>query len=357
MTDAFEAFLERLDPKTRKQFKTASEITRQFLPSSSITVNYVLGGGFARGCITTVYGNQSAGKSGMLMEAVGTLQELGQVCAWVDVENSFDREWAARLGVDVDKLIVIQERGAGAIGDKVAKLVKAGLDFLVIDSISAIMPEVFLEDGEMKEFDKRKQIGAQARATGILLNGLLYDNDRTAIALISQTRATDAGGGHMAMKPTGGQAVLFGSSAILKLSSSGTEKNQKMGQIFLGDKVHQVPVARTVTAYGEKNKVGPQSRTGEYLFYYQGDTVGIDHVDELVTMGKLYGAVRASGAWVYFGDEQWNGQTKFVEALKADPQLYAKVKAEVELRMTGEVKDDEQLGEVQAEPESAATDW
>lgn len=354
MTNAAEAFLDGLDPKTRKRFKTARDVTKEFLPSSSVTINYVLGGGFARGAITTVFGNQSAGKSAMLLETIGHLQKLGYVCAWVDVEKSFDHAWATRLGVDTSNLIIIQQRGAGAIADDTAKLIKGNIDFLVIDSISAIMPEAFLEDGELKEFDRRKQIGANARMAGILINGWLYDLDRTAIVMISQTRATDAGGGHFAMKPTGGQAVLFGSSAILKLTSSVSESQQKMGQVFLGDKVHQLPIGRQVKAYGEKNKVGPQSRTGEYLFYYAGDYIGIDHIDELVTMGKLYGAVRAAGAWVYWGDEQWNGQAKFVSALKDDPELYARVEADIQMRMTGEVTD-EQLGEIQESTESA--DW
>lgn len=344
-----EAFLGKLDPKVAKTFKTAQEITKEFLPSSSITVNYVLGGGFARGAITTVYGNESAGKSGMLMETVGHLQKLGFVCAWVDVENSFDTKWATRLGVNTEELFVIQERSSGAIGDKLAPLLKAGIDFVVIDSISVIMPEVFLEDGEMKDYDKRKQIGANAKATGILLNGILYDNDRTAVVLISQTRAKDSGGGHMAMKPTGGQAVVFGSSAILKLTSSNTESNQKMGKVFLGDKVHQLPIGREVKVFGEKNKVGVPQRSGNYIFYYAGDNVGIDHVDELVTMGKMYGSVRAAGAWVYFEEEKWNGQNAFVEELKNNPDLYKRVKDDTEMKMTGEVKDDEQLGKVQAD--------
>jgi recombination protein RecA len=339
MTTDINSFLEKLDKKTRDRFKLAREITNDFLPSSSLTANYVMGGGFPRAALTTVYGNYSAGKSGLLLESVGTMQKAGAVCAWVDVENSFRADWAAKLGVDIDSLIVIRQRGAGAIADGVAPLIKAGIDFLVIDSISSIMPEAYLDEGDLKEFDKRKQIGANARATGELLKGMLFDNERTAIAIVSQQRATDAGGGHMAMKPTGGQAVLFGSSIILKLTSSGTENNQKMGSIFIGDKIHQLPVAREVKLYGEKNKVGPQSRTGTYTFYYDGEFVGIDHVDELVNMGKLFGVVKASGAWTYYGDDQWQGQSKFVDSLKEDSELYSKLEKELNMMMTGEVNE------------------
>jgi recombination protein RecA len=264
------------------------------------------------------------------------MQADGKICAFVDAENTYDKEWATRLGVDNDSLILIRRRSAGAIGDQLAPLIKANIDFIAIDSITAIMPENFVDDdGNLKEFDKRKQIGANSRALGILYNGFLYDIDRTAIALISQQRA-DLSGQHAMMRPSGGKATEFASSIILKLNSSNSESQQKMGRVYLGDKVHQFPVGREVKVYGEKNKIGPQSRTGSYLFYYSGDKVGIDHVDEAVTLGKMFGIVDSAGAWTRFGSEpyvtginQWQGQPAFVNALNEDPELYAKLEKQL----------------------------
>lgn len=328
MNEAISEFLERLDPKTRKQFKTAQEVTKERLATSSLTINALTGGGLPRGSITTVHGNPSSGKTGMMLESIGKLQADGKSCAFVDVENTFDREWAERLGVDTRSLILIQKRSAGSIADQVGDLIKANIDLLVIDSITAIMPEVFVEKGELKEFDNRKQMGAQSRALGMLYNGILYDIDKTAVVLISQQRA-DLSGQYAMLRPSGGQATIFASSLIIKLTSSNAESQQKKGDITVGDRKHQLPIAREVNVYIEKNKVGPQSRAGSYTFYYSGEQVGIDHVDEAVTLGKFFGVVEAAGAYTRYNEQQWHGQAEFVKELKSNPELYARLEKDL----------------------------
>lgn len=354
-----DAFLEKLDPKTRKRFKMAQEVSTEMLPSASLEFNWATGGGIPRGAITTVYGNYSSSKTAFCLATIGVLQKLGLVCAFVDAENTYDKVWAAKLGVDNDKLILIRKRSFGAIVDEIKPLLEAGIDFLVWDSISMTIPEVFIDDktGEIKEFSGQKQIGAASRSAGIAINAMHYVNERTAIVLISQTR-TDMSGMHPMQKPTNGKAVEFGSSIMAKFTASGSENQQIKGKAFIGDKVHELPVGREVKIDIVKNKVGPPNRTGKYNFYYavsEDNEIGIDNVDELVNIGKRFGVIRAAGAWVYYGDQQWNGQTKLVTALKESPELFEAIKADVDLMTTGEVTSDEQLGEVQEA--DGGTDW
>jgi len=349
LTEAnFDALLEKLDPKTRKRLKMAQEVSIEMLPSASLELNDATGGGFPRGAISTVYGNFSSSKTAMLLETIGRLQKAGLVCAFIDAEGTYDRAWAARLGVDNNKLFLITKKSFGAIFDEVRPLLEAGIDFLVWDSISMTLPEVFIDGGELKEFDGQKQIGAAAKSAGIAINAMHYVNQCTAIVLISQTR-TDMSGMHPMQKPTNGKAVEFGSSLMVKLTSSGSEKEQIARDVFIGNQVHKLPVGRKVKIEVTKNKVGPPNRTGTYNFYYAGSPVGIDNVDELVTIGKRYGAIRASGAWIYFDDLKWNGQPALVEALHKDDNLFAFIKKEVDMIRTGEIVNDDELGEVQEE--------
>ena len=342
-----ETFWEKLDPKTRKRFKMAHEVTNEKLPSASLEFNWSTGGGFPRGAITTVYGNYSSTKTALILETIGRLQKQGLICAFVDSEGTFDKTWAAKLGVDNEKLILIQKRSFGAVNDEIKPLLRAGIDFLAHDSISMTIPEVFIDDdGDIKEFDKQKQIGAASRSASIYINSLHYDNDRTAIVLISQTR-TDISGRYPVQKPTNGKAVEFGSSLMVKLAAPGSESMQIMGETFIGDKVHQLPVGREVSIDVVKNKVGPPNRTGKYNFYYAGDFIGIDNVDELVTMAKRFGVLTGTN-WIYFGDEKWNGQKAMTEAIKADPDLFDRINKEVQTMTTGEVPD-ERLGQLQEE--------
>lgn len=346
--DVMDGFLAKLDPKTAKRFKMARDVSTEMLPSASLELNWATGGGFPRGAITTLFGNYSSSKTALTLATIAQLQEQGLICAFVDAEATFQNDWAARLGVDLDRLILIQKRSFGAIVDEVKPLLQAGIDFLVWDSISMTLPEQFIDDkGEINDFNKQKQIGAASRSAGVAINAMHYVNERTAIVLISQTR-TDMSGMHPMQKPTNGKAVEFGSSVMVKLQASGSESQQIMGKIYIGDKLHELPIGREVKLDVIKNKVGPPNRSVRYNFYYADSevaSIGIDNVAELVSLGKRFGVIRAAGAWVYYEELKWNGNKELVSELKANADLYKKIKADVEMAATGEVKD-EQLGEV-----------
>lgn len=315
---ALQDFLAGLDPKTAKRIKTAQETTVERLPLASYGLNKITGGGVARGHITLIYGNQSAGKSLVMEESVAEWQKQGLVCAWVDTEGVWEKDWAARLGVNNEELILIQSKSSGRVEKELAPLMENGIDIVVIDSISDIMPEAFVDkDGVLNDQEDRKQMGAHAKAITALINGLLYlnENRRTAIILISQT-TTFIGQSYVQQVPHGGKKALFAASQIIRLTSSNTDAKQKKGNVFVGDLVLTRPIGRTVEAFCEKNKLGPQHGVCEYDIYYDGENVGIDYVGEVVKQAIEYQVIEKAGAWFNFGDQKWQGENNVTKHYK-----------------------------------------
>lgn len=332
--------LATLSPKIAKQYRLAATAKTELLPLASTRLTTALNGGIGKGRITTIFGNQSSGKSLIMMESVAKWQKMGQTVAWVDTEFVWDKVWAERLGVDNDNLILIQKKGAAAIADRVVPLIEAGIDAVVLDSISDIIPESYLDDDEkIKEFNSTKQIGQHARSITRLINNLQYANENTtAIVLISQT-TTDLSGMHPMQVPHGGKKVQFASSQIIKLTSSNTDAKAIKGDIWIGDRIITAPVGRTVLASVEKNKMGPQSRVCEYDIYYDGPFVGIDAIAEIVDDAVNYGVIDKGGAWLKYGDEQWQGRPALIKHAKENPALVARLSTDLHTLRTGEVKD------------------
>ena len=333
--------LASLDPKTAKRIKTAQEVEVERLPLISYSLTKALGGGIAKGRIATFYGNQSSGKSLVMQESIGKVwQPMGLSCAYVDVEHAYDKEWTARLGVSNDELLYFASKSSGRIEKDIAPLITKGLDVVVIDSISDIMPEAFVDkDGELNEQDARKQMGAQAKAITALINGLLYVNDQTAIVLLSQTTTKFETWGAVQV-PHGGQKTLFASSQIVRMASSPTEKNQIKGELWVGDMVFEEPIGRTVKGIVEKNKLGKQSSTFEYDMYYGGKTVGIDVIGEVVAEAIKYDVIEVppKSSWYTLpGGERIQGKSNVTAKYKEDPEALELLKKEIAVRETGEL--------------------
>ena len=137
-----------------------------------------------------VWGNKSAGKSSFCLQVVAKAQAEGKICAWMDSEMSYDKAWAEKLGVDTSKLIVSQTRTINDMVDVGVQLMEAGVDIIVVDSISALLPAIYFEkDGtELKELQDTKQIGAEAKDMTHAVKMLNYANKNTLLVLISQQR-------------------------------------------------------------------------------------------------------------------------------------------------------------------------
>lgn len=318
---SFDDFLSRLDPKDARSLKTAATAEVIKIPTASRRLNLILGGGIPRGMVTTIYGNPSAGKSMLCLQSIAGWQKEGLVCGYIDAERTLDGAFAERLGVVTDQLVLDGSKSSDKIEQIVKKWITAGIDVIVIDSVSDIMPAVFVDDrtGELKE--SRKQIGQHAKAITELLNGIHYVNENTAVIIISQT-TTKLEQTYVKQVPHGGKKTEFGSSVMILLTSSNTDAKQKKGIILKGGVKQELPIGRTVKAFTEKCKVAPAHRTCEYDIYYDGDFVGIDAAGELADMCVEYGAINKSAAWFKLDEERkWQGRDSLVAAIREDKNL------------------------------------
>jgi recombination protein RecA len=350
---SLEDYLARLDPKTAKRVKTAQEIELVRLKTASLGLNLALGGGIGKGRVTLTYGPPSSGKSLLWMQSIANWQKEGRICAWIDVEGTYEKGFAAKLGIDNDNLILIQKKSFGAITDEIMPHIRAGIDALVIDSVSDALPEVFTDgDGGVVEFEKMKQLGAHAKSCTMMLNAIHYENSETAVILISQT-TTKIEQTYVKQVPHGGQKILFGSSQIIKLTSSNTENQQKKSKVQIGDRLVEIPVARSVEAYVEKNKLGPQSQKAGWDLYYAGDFIGIDAIGEVVDLAVAYEIVRKSGAWFKYDGEQTQGRDGFIQRMRNNDVEFKQLTDEVTMVMTGEVPIEQEVRGI-SEPEQAS---
>lgn len=329
--------MSKIDPKTAKKILTGSQIEIVRYPLVSKGLTYALGGGIAAGRVCTTFGNPSAGKSLLFQESIGRIwQPMGLSCAYVDSEGTYNPQFSAKLGVDNDNIKVIRQKSFGAVTDVAIPLIENGLDILVIDSISDLLPEVFVDDGHVVSFEKAKQMMAHAKSNTQMMNLMHYANERTAIVLLSQT-TTDLSGMHPEQKPHGGKKIEFGSSQMIRLASSPSDTQQIKGQLQIGDRLLEKPIGRKVDAVVKKNKLGRSHQKVSYNMYYAGNRIGIDTVAETVSLAEEFGVVAKGGAWYYFKDEKWQGEAKFAEAMRNEPELVEKIDAELAIAMNGGV--------------------
>lgn len=318
-----EDILARLDPKTRKRVQSATEVEIEKQSTPSLSLNVGLKGGLGYGRQVLIWGNKSAGKSSFCLQMIGEAQKNGKVCAWIDSEQSYSPEWAEQLGVDSEQLIYSPAKTINDMVDVSVDLMKAGVDIIVVDSISALLPAIYFEkDGsELKELQDTKQIGAEAKDMTHAVKMLNYVNENTLLVLISQQR-NSFGGMHATHIPTGGMAVKFFSSTIVKLWSSEAEANSIKDKIAVGDRLIEQKVGRPVNWSIDYNKTGPQFIGGSYDFYFQGNHVGVDKVADLVDVAELMGIIERGGAWYTILDQRLQGRAKVVEYVRTNPEVF-----------------------------------
>ena len=274
-----EEILAKLDPKTRARVQLATTISVEKQKTPSIGLNLALKGGFGFGRQILVWGNKSAGKSSFCLQMIADAQKNGKTCAWIDAEASYDVAWAKTLGVDSDSLIYSPAKSINDMVDIAQQLMEAGVDIIVVDSISALLPAIYFEKDstDLKKLEDTKQIGAEAKDMTHAVKMLNYANKNTLLVLISQQR-NQFGSMHASHIPTGGMAVKFFSSTIIKLWSSEAEANAIKSGVQVGDKIIEQRVGRPVNWIIDYNKLGPPNLSGQYDFYYQGETLGVDSV-------------------------------------------------------------------------------
>lgn len=325
MTTIDEA-LAQIDPKIRKKLGPAVGIKTEFQPTPSPGLNAALGGGLPYGRQVLLWGSKSSAKSSLCLQTIGLAQKEGKLCAWVDAEMSYDEEWAKGLGVDTEKLLYSEARSINDMVDVTIALLHAGVDMIVIDSISSLLPAVYFEKDstELKHLDQTKQIGSESKDlkhAWMMINYANNQENRSLIVAISQAR-NNITPTYTQQVPTGGNATQFFSSTIVKLFSSSSDSQAIKKRIKSGDKLIEAKVGRKVRWEVLNSKTSAPGESGEYDFYYRGDSVGIDVVGDLVDTAEMRGYVERTGAWYQLEDgTKIQGRDAFVDKVKEDENL------------------------------------
>jgi recombination protein RecA len=315
-----------LDPKIRKRIGSGVGIKTELQPTPSAGLNRALGGGFPYGRQVLLWGSKSSAKSSLCLQTIGMAQKEGKLCAWIDAEMSYDEEWAKKLGVDTEKLIYSEARSINDMVDVGVALLTAGVDMIVIDSISSLLPAVYFEkdSAELKALDQTKQIGAESKDLKHAWLMLNWANNREKPALIvaiSQAR-NNITAMYTQSVPTGGLTTQFMSSTIVKLFSSGSDANAIKAKIKVGDKLIEQKVGRKVRWEVQNSKTSAPGDSAEYDFYYRGDLIGIDEIGDLVDTAEMLGVVERTGAWYILPDgSKVQGRDGFVNKVKGDKEL------------------------------------
>ncbi|WP_027366652.1 recombinase RecA [Desulfocurvibacter africanus] len=285
------------------------------IPTGSIGLDLALGvGGIPRGRVCEIYGPESSGKTTMALHIVAEAQKLGGVAAYIDAEHALDVNYARRLGVKTDELLISQPDYGEQALDIADMLVRSGaVDIIVVDSVAALIPQAELE-GSVGE----TQVGGQARLMSHALRKLTgsIHKSNTAVMFINQIRMKIGMTGYGSPETTtGGNALKFYASVRMDIRRIQTLKN--------ADESYGIRARVKVV----KNKVAPPFREASFDVLYG---TGISHEGELLDMGVDLGVVDKSGAWYAFGAERL-GQGK--ENVRQFLQEHTDVRAQIEQKL------------------------
>ncbi|MFN7584070.1 MAG: ATPase domain-containing protein [bacterium] len=335
MSVSLEDVLAQLNPKLRKNILVGDEVPKtEYAKTPSFGLNRALNGGLPYGRQVLVWGSKSSAKSSLCLQIIAEAQKEGKICAWIDAEMSYDKDWAEKLGVDVTKLIVSQARTINEMVDVGVQLMEAGVDVIVVDSITSLLPAIYFEkdSNELKALENTKQIGAESRDFSNAWKMINYANNKikpTLFILISQSR-NNINSMYTSQQPTGGQATKFYSSTVIKLFSSESDNQALKGKIHVGDKVIEEKIGRKVRWELQFSKTSPAFQSGEYDFYFRGDNLGVDSVGDLVDTAELMGIVERTGAWYLLPDgSKVQGREGFVNKVREDLDLQNMIKAKI----------------------------
>ncbi len=307
------------------------------IPTGCISLDLALGiGGLPRGRIVEIYGPESSGKTTLALHAIAEAQKMGGMAAIVDAEHALDPIYAAKLGVDLNELLISQPDTGEQALEIAETLVRSGaMDIIVIDSVAALVPKAEIE-GDMGD----SHVGLQARLMSQALRKLTgaISRSKTCVIFINQLRMKI---GVMFGSPettTGGNALKFYASVRMDIRRIETLKN---GQDSIGSRVRVKVV---------KNKVAPPFRQAEFDIMYN---EGISVAGSVLDVGTDLGIVRKSGAWYYLGEERLGqGRENTKEFLKHNPDLLEDIRSRIKAaspELSGKIAFDGEGGETEDE--------
>jgi recombination protein RecA len=301
-----------------------THIEQGVISTGSIGLDVALGiGGLPKGRVVEIYGPESSGKTTLAIHVIAEAQKKGGMCAFIDAEHAFDSNYAQKLGVDIDNLLISQpDYGEQALEIADRLILSGALDVVVIDSVAALVPKGELE-GEMGD----SKMGLQARLMSQALRKLTATISKTnsCCIFINQLREKI---GVMFGNPettTGGNALKFYASVRLDI--------RRMAQLKDGDEV----VGNHVKVKVVKNKVAPPFRQAEFDIIY-GE--GISKTGEIIDMGVEMGILQKSGSWFsYNNDKLGQGREAVRQLLTDNPELATEIETKIREKITATQQD------------------
>ncbi|MEW8396491.1 MAG: recombinase RecA [Candidatus Thiodiazotropha sp.] len=303
------------------------------ISTGSLSLDIALGiGGLPKGRVVEIYGPESSGKTTLTLQVVAEAQKMGGTAAFIDAEHALDPQYAEKLGVNVDELLVSQPDTGEQALEITDMLVRSGaVDVVVIDSVAALTPKAEIE-GDMGD----SHVGLQARLMSQALRKLTANIKRTncLVILITHSRMKI---GVMFGNPettTGGNALKFYSSVRLDI--------RRIGAIKKGEEV----VGNDTRVKVVKNKVAPPFKQVQFEILY-GE--GISHEGEIIELGVQQGIIDKSGAWYsYNGDRIGQGKENVRNFLKENPDIAETIESRIREELLPSQEGEEALAEAEA---------
>ncbi len=314
LQEAVDEIKQRFGEGAIMKLKDVRAVDVDVIPTGSISLDLALGvRGMPRGRVVEIFGPEATGKTTLALHVLAEAQKKGGVGAFIDAEHAMDPDYAKRIGVNTDELLISQPDSGEQALQIVETLIRSGkVDVIVIDSVAALTPKAEIA-GEIGD----QHIGLQARLMSATLRRLssIVAKTKTLVIFLNQTR--------MKIGVMWGSPVTTPGGLALKFYSSVRVELKRIAQIKQGDEI----VGSRIKAKIVKNKVAAPFKTAEFDIYYN---EGISYVGDLINAGLKDGVIKKAGSWLqYENTKLGQGVEATKKFLKENPPILKKIKEAV----------------------------
>ena len=303
----------------------------EVIPTGALNLDAALGiGGIPKGRITEVYGPEASGKTTLTLHIAAEAQKKDGVIAFIDAEHALDPNYAKRIGVDTDSMLISQPDGGEQALEIVETLVRSNaIDLIIVDSVAALVPKQEI-DGEMGD----SHVGVQARLMSQALRKLtgIVSKSNTAVLFINQTRMKIGVPAYVSPETTtGGVALKFYSSVRLNIRGIGSIKDTRGGTSEI--------IGSNVRVKVLKNKLAPPFKKVEFPIIFG---KGISHLDIVINTAVDYEIINKSGSWYSYGETRLGqGVIKSKKFLSEHPKILKEIEDKVRAKLKPQEEEDE----------------